>query len=328
MIAFQSSPTKGLIRKVWDLAILKAYRKHIGHRLTYFGLPGPEIEDLRDWRTILSYKTCVERLRPSGKAREEDLKIYSRMLDNAFVYKLDVGFQLLRGDVEDILLRGMDLDGHFPKLREGETSEEMRLRYDLYHLDFLGGMGYKDKTGTSKRLRALKKLLDRQRGQDFLLLLTINVRDTMGDELTIYLEERSQKYGGDSRLKRLLRWYSQLGEGGKSLKLKAAVPLFIQEESEVLGAFKCYSYPPLCYVGTGKATMMHFAFNLFHESGRDTPVLSPQTPKQLIELPLMQADGITIKIASTQHPDFDKAKCRQHLQFLPASTRNAILRAS
>src|SRR5689334_5657292 len=118
MAAFQSSPTKDLIRKVWDLPILKIYRKDVKHPLSYFGLPGPEIEDLRDWHAILGYKTCVERLRSSGKMREDDLKIHARMLNNAFVHKLDVGFQLLRGDVEDLLLRGMDLDGHFPKLYE------------------------------------------------------------------------------------------------------------------------------------------------------------------------------------------------------------------
>lgn len=328
MFSFQSSPTKDFIRKSWDMPILKEWHKYVRHRLSYFGLPGPDIEDLKDWHSLLGYKTCVERLRPSGRAREEDLQIHSRMLENAFAYRLDSNLQLLRGDVEDILILGTDTDRHCPKLCEGDSPHKLLFRYDLYHLDFLGGMGYKDKSGTSKRLRALKKLLERQQGRDFILLLTINVRDTMGDELTLYLAERSQKYGGDSELKKILQWYSGLADGSKSLKLKAAVPLFIQEEAEVLGAFKCYSYPPLCYIGTGKATMLHFVFNLFHEGGRDTPVLSPQTPKELVNLPLMEANETRIKISMTQHPDFVKANCVKYLGFLPARIKAAILKAS
>lgn len=325
MGAFTGSENKSDVRQLWDLPIIKRWSDRIEKRLSYFGLPGPHIEDLIDWQQYIQTPTGIEQLR-NGKFRQEDLDVHRKLLKNVALADI-VGFQLLRGDIESIILEGVDLDGARPQLSSAEHPLSALFRYELVNLDFLGGMGYKDKFGESRRVRALKKLLDRQRGTNFLFMLTLNVRDTIKDDITKYLTEATRDAANhkNSKYEKALAWYTNLGEEWKKYKLKALIPLFIKHEAERCG-FECFCYPPLAYQGGGQAIMVHFVFELLHT----TPVLhafSQQSDIDIIDLPLIEAEGRNIYILPEQHPEFNFSQCLERLCYLPDDLMTMLLQS-
>ncbi len=322
MKPFEGSSNKALIRQQWDWPIIQEWRKKRRQPLSYFGLPGPLIEDLRDWRLCLGRCTGVERLRKVENLHREDLNVHRQIHKNVLLSGIE-GFQLLRGQIEDIILDGIDLDNRRPQMSIGDPSLLALFRYDLINLDFLGGMGYKDKWGESKRVRALKKLLERQRGTDFLLLLTLNVRDGIDDELVRYLEGAKREASGQ-QLQSTLDWYATCGKGMKEYRLKAIVPLFIRREGEEWG-FDCFCYPPLAYEGSGYARMVHFVFELTHMK-TILHAHSRQGMLKVMDLPLIGAREGALHILAKQHPNFDFFCCESQLGFLPHEMRVAVLK--
>lgn len=320
MSAFEGSSNKALVRREWDLPIIKHWMTKLGHPLSYFGLPGPSISDLLDWQPCLGYCTGVERLRKAIEQRKEDLNTHRLILKNVMLNNLEK-FQLLRGQIEDVILYGTDLDNTRPYLSIGSSPLISSFHYDLVNLDFLGGMGYKDKKGESRRVRALRKLLERQRGKSFLLILTLNVRDGIDDELIRYLD--GAKHGSsDQTFRDILSWYAACAQGMKDYRLKAVVPLFIRREAEVWG-FDCFCYPPLVYEGSGSARMVHFAFQLVNTL-TILHAYSTQEVLDVINLPLIEIKKERLEIAK-QHPNFDFRCCENQLDFLPEETKIALL---
>lgn len=321
-MAFQDTSNKATVRREWDLPILTSYADEVGRRLAYFGLPGEQIKDLIDWRDVLGYRTGVEIIGQPGKKREEELRLIHRLQTNVMIHGLGSDWQLLRGSVEDILLEGYDLDGTPPARNGGEVPLRRLYRYDLYNLDFTGGIGYADMRGESKRVRAIRKLFERQTGNDFLLLLTVNVRDTLGTELSTYLREESKEYH-DQKLQATLSWYADVGRGMKKYKLKAALPSCFQEFARH-SYFNCFCYPPLAYYGH-KAYMVHFVFKLTFVPGRNFPVARQQKVEELLNMPLVEVEDGKILVAQKQHPGFDYSQCSQYLSFLPEHIRDGAL---
>lgn len=321
MSTFEGSSNKALVRSKWDLPIIEQWMKKLGaSSLSYFGLPGPLISDLLDWQQYLGYSTGVERLRKAPEQRKEDLNTHRLILKNIMLNGIE-NFQLLRGQIEDVILNGNDIDNTRPHLSIGLSPLIASFHYDLVNLDFLGGMGYKDKKGESKRVRALKKLLERQRGKSFLLILTLNVRDGIDDELVRYLDGAKQR-ASNQTLQDILSWYVACAQGMKDYRLKAAVPLFIRREAEVWG-FDCFCYPPLVYEGSGSARMVHFAFQLL-DAFTILHAYSTQEVLDVINLPLIEIKQETLQVAK-QHPNFDFRCCLSQLDFLPDETRNDLL---
>src|SRR5438093_12855888 len=101
-VDFAGSGDKATIRKAWDLPILQGFTQKAGRKLSYFGLPGPAIEDLLDWRDILSITTGVERLRTRSIHYTEDLNRHRRLLKDIMVNGIEV-VQLLRVTVVELI---------------------------------------------------------------------------------------------------------------------------------------------------------------------------------------------------------------------------------
>lgn len=202
-------------------------------------------------------------------------------------------------------------DGAKPSRNDGQPLHRVCFQYDLINLDFLGGVGYRDSKGESKRVRAIKKLFERQQGTDFVLLLTLNVRDGIDDELTSYLEETHSRV--DNSLQDMVAWYAGRGKGEKEYKLKAVVPLFIQRIAEH-HMFRSWSYPPVVYDGTGRARMVHFVFEFSHTKG-NFRAFSEQKPAELLRLPLICIEDRGFRVASKQHHGFDFGQCDSTLGF-------------
>lgn len=317
---FDGSEAKAALRRQWDKPILLRASQGGKTLLSYFGLPGPAVEDLIEWRQVIGVATGVERLRRARDKRVEDLERHRRLMRNVLAEGL-TDFQLLRGDIEDVILNACDQDRNVPKVNDGNEPHLMRFRYGLVNLDFLGGVGYRDKNGETKRVRALRKLFERQRGTSFVLLLTLNVRDTMDEEITTYLQRSSARQRAE--VAPVLRWYAERGAGEREYKLKALVPLFIQSVAEG-EMFSVRCYPPVAYTGSGRARLVHFVFELTHVAG-SLQAFSDQSPADLLALPLCHVhvnskngDGgdCRIELALRQHYGFDTSSVEK-LTFLP-----------
>jgi hypothetical protein len=327
---FADTPNKELIRKRWDHSILRQFAGSSTKKLSYFGMPGPRIRDFIDWDNLLSSKTAVQIVR-TGAKREEDLQTITKLLASVEEHNI-ADVQLLRGSVEEVILRGHDLDQNPPRLSRREASGKLSFSYDFVNLDFEGGAGYKQRRGGGKasetsggqRLDAIRKLLDRQQGHSFILFLTVNVRDTLGDEPLRYLEETAKRIQNPT-VQEIVQWTMKLSsEGYKHYQLKTWIPLFIKDESESR-RFYCYSYPPVFYEGHEQAKMVHFAFRLEFDNNRDLRVSSEQDEGCLAHLPLMESADGEIRLATTQPPCFDGSKCLKDFDFLDKAMRRKII---
>ena len=319
---FEESLNKAVIRQLWDMPIVQQWSERFGNPLSYFGLPGPSLGDILDWRSYLGYCTGVERLRNDKKQREEDLNVHRLIHKNVLLSDLDE-FQLLLGYIEDIILNGVDQVRIRPRMSTGDHPLLASFRYDIVNLDFLGGIGYKgDKTKKARRIQALKKLLERQSGADFLLMLTLNVRDNIDDELIRYLEG-AQREAVDEQMRETLSWYATRQKGMKEYRLKATVPLFIRREGEVCG-FDCFCYPPIAYTGSGSARMVHFVFEL-----TDTNTIlhahSRQRVLEVVNLPILGVNKDTLQVPIKQHPNFNFC-CDGLFSFLSGRDTECIAR--
>jgi hypothetical protein len=326
MCAYNDTSNKRTIRREWDLPLLNRYRDRIGRRLTYFGLPGPQIHDLLDWDDVLAkHKTGVESPGRTKKERAEADQTIGRLHTNIMVNDLGSGFQLLRANIEDVIINGIDNDGMPPQLNDGAASHLAHFTYDLVNLDFDGGLGYyKEATKTVERVEALKALFARQQGHDFVFLLTINVRDTIDAEIGGYLRGLQTRERGSGWYD-LIDWYLTRGPGEREFKLKAAVPSFIRAVAEHRN-FRCVCYPPIAYEGHKQAHMLHFAFDLVSQT-RSLLAFSAQDDRDLIELPLLRCEKGKLFLPKDQHPGFDPAHGVQHMDFPPDTAKDAILEA-
>lgn len=313
-MAYASTPNKQTIRHVWDRALLKRWSEKAGRRLTYFGLPGPEIHDFVDWVDLLdSQRTAVESPGRTRVERETAAEAMGRMSSNVLVHGISSGFQLLRSDVEDIIIDGVDADGNPPQLNDGKPAHLRRFGYDFVNLDFDGGLGYRDKQGAARRIAALRRLFHRQEEQNFLLFLTVNVRHTLGLEVEEYLKGLQER-NRDSQLSATLEWYLRRGSGELEYKLKAAVPCFIHAVAHPC-RFRSICRPPVVYTGYRKAKMLHFVFE-FTSHPSNFPAFSPQDDLDLVSLPLIRCEDGQLLVPPMQHPGFQLADAWKSMDFL------------
>jgi len=293
-----------------------------------FGLPGPDIHDLLDWKDLLDrFRTGVESLGRTKQQQKIAQNEMGRLATNLFVAGIDSGFELLQGDVEDIILDGLDHNGKRPQVNDGKPAHIAHFGYDVVNLDFDGGIGYRDHSGASKRVAAIKELFERQEGHSFVLFLTINVRDTMGSEIEDYLRGLQARNRGPN-WRETIGWYLDRIDGEREYKLKATVPSFIHAISESR-VFRCTSRPPIAYDGYERAHMIHFAFEFeaFASDGRSANLrgFSSQDDPDLIELPLLRCEKGQLQLASMQHPGFNYSRCAIDLDFLPEELLSSIL---
>ena len=322
MCAYANTPNKSVIRRCWDQSILERWYTKINRPLSYFGLPGPEMHDLLDWRHLLGVRTGIESPGHTKKEREQADETIGRLNANIMQNGLSSGFQLLRADVEDVIIHSVDSYGTPPQLNDGRPAQVARFKYDVVNLDFDGGLGYKDKSGAAKRVEAIKKLFERQEGHDFILLLTINIRDTLGSEIEEYLRNLRGRDRGEG-WQDILDWYLNRPDGEREYKLKATVPSFIHASLEP-HMFRSRCRPPIVYEGYKHARMIHFVFELERQPG-NLRAFSAQDDRDLIELPLLRSEMGQLKFAKMQHPEINYQQCSTYFDFLPEETRTPIL---
>lgn len=276
---FLSTPNKDLIRKEFDRQVIEDQYLKKGKQLTYFGLPGPEMLDVLEWRSYLGTVIAVER----------DLYARHFMRSKAFSKAFDpTGFQILFGDIDDIILKGEDLEGMKPK----ESA------FDVINLDYEGGLVYKDLTGASKRVRAIKKLFDLQQvvKKDFILLLTVNTRNRDWGEFDKTLEDvqdEIEEYGVEN-ISNVIQWYKT---AGYAYKIKVYLPVHLGIWARTSDFF-CSSIRAVTYLGSSNRRMVHFACTFVWGK----PKLG-QSLIKVLYIPMYEAKKGKIQEAKMQPPE-------------------------
>src|ERR1051326_6074962 len=107
-------------------------------------------------------------------AFEEQHLLAIQMILTAFKNHLESQLVLSMEEIDDALIRN--------KLRDGKP---IPFGFEVANLDYEGGIVYKDINGDAKRVGALRSLFKGQGEvkKDFLLLLTINVRNNDKGEI-------------------------------------------------------------------------------------------------------------------------------------------------
>lgn len=299
------STSKAAIRERWDLPAIRAWANRVGGRLFYFGLPGSEILDLRCWGTLLRGASAVERIGSSSADREASAETIRRLEVNALVH-LPFQVEILRGDIEDVILNGLDADSNRPSRASAGPAAAAAFSYDLVNLDFCGGLGYVVTSSKRvKRVRAIHKLIERQRDHSCLLIATLNIRSKLEGQIQDYLTQLRDTTG-DTQVKRALEWFTELPtKGAEAQRLRAAFPLFVGRTAETFG-MRCRMHPPIVYQGSSSSQLVHFVFELEAQEGRDLG--APQAVERWVLQPLLLVEEGQFRAHKDQPPGVEAAE--------------------
>jgi hypothetical protein len=251
---------KQVVRDLQCASIHRYLSARLG-RLRYFGLPSSSLEDVAQWNPLLAQITAVER----GESGREWL-LQHELLTNAFKLGIYSKLLLLRGDIDQVLISGKDVNGNTPNWP-----------YDIVSLDYSGGMFYRDGSQQPKRLEAIKQVFVRQaaaKAGNFLLFLSFN------------LDQIDQHEVRES-LKVMRRDLNRFGRSADNLmdaylqhpREQARLKLYVMNLTAQLAAqeqFDSDSESPIFYSGNRGTEMM--AFRCFLKQSSRTFV--PRAPKE------------------------------------------------
>jgi len=166
---FSDHPRKRIVREKWDTPVLEWLFRHWGVQYFYFGLPGPDIHDIRLWRAMIRRVLAFE----LESERNANPRTYVEALSRNLTL-LQIPYSVYVGPMEEVVLDGQDRDGTKFSVDEFVT---------LFNLDFCGPITEKIATTVGHRclrfeaLRAivtLQRALFRRTGQArFVILLTV-----------------------------------------------------------------------------------------------------------------------------------------------------------
>jgi hypothetical protein len=276
---FVSNPPKDLLRRDVDAPIIKKKFENNYENVTYFGMPGPEMLDVKEWLDYLGFVIAVD----------NDLSALGVMNMTAASLKILDRVQFLRGDVESILVNWQDEDDEAP----------LRDSFDVVNLDFVGGiMGFGEDADHDKRVNAIRELLRHQRNEttSFIMFLTIGFREKHMDEYDRKLRHighELDKLGLDATP--TIEWYFS---HPPRHKLKVYVPYIVDEIGRA-NRFRLDMYKCFYYKGTNDIPMMHFVFDMEYSVENVSP--ERLGLRALLDCPLFIAHQDHVK-ACPNHP--------------------------
>lgn len=246
---------KQVVRDLQCEVIRQRFAARLG-TLSYFGLPSSSLEDVAQWSPLLDRITAVER-----GAAEREWEVQNELLVNAFRQGISHKLTLLRGDIDSILLSGLDTHGNQPTWP-----------YDVVSLDYSGGLFYRNEGAQLSRLEAIKRVFQRQASggaREFLLFLSFNLDQIDQREVRESLETIRRD------LKRFGHAADQVIEAYLShAKEQARLKLYVMNLIARLAAqenFDSESESPIFYLGNNNTEMMAFRFYLKASSRTFTP---------------------------------------------------------
>ena len=190
---------------------------------------------------------------------------------------------LLRGEMDEILLNGKD-----------DYQTPVQYPFDVVSLDYSGGVLYKDKSGKSKRVESISRMLGRQADFDknFLLFISCNIDyEDHGEIKRVLGDFRRElaKIGIDANtaIQRILNHEKE------EARLKIYIPYLIKSLSDAW--YKCDFMKPIYYLGNRETRMMHFAFWLKRTSKYSAGKLSISDLLEILNLSTLRCHKGKIK---------------------------------
>lgn len=278
---------KAKVREL-DFALIKRFLKHNKGNLRYFGLPARNLIELRAWDSYFCHFSAVER----GKKNEGYLEQHNLIL-TAMQYDLADKLVLLRGEMDEILLRGKD-----------EFHNTIQYPFDVVSLDYSGGLLYKDNHGKSRRIESINQLFSQQAelGKDFLFFISANLDNEDQGEIRLVLKDINRelgKMGVDAN--RILK--QLLDHKIEEARLKIYIPYLIKNLADKW--YKCEFNKPVFYMGNRQTRMMHFAFWL-----KRTPKYSAGKPTPSDIIDILNLPAFSCKAGNLTETNFGIPKLR------------------
>lgn len=250
-----------------DLRLIERYFGDPKGKLRYLGLPASSLADIVHWQDYFDHFSAVERGRPGEEYRyQHDLMLTAMQL--GFAHRLE----LLRGDMDQILLNGRD-----------DFGNPVLYPFDVVSLDYSGGLIYKNGSGQAKRADSIESLLGEQstRRHDFLLLISCNLDNEDRGEIRVVfhdIETELRKLGINASA----TIQAHLGHELEEVRLKTYVPYLIGTLSARW--YQCDHSKPIYYVGNRGTRMMHFSTWLKRTTQYAAGRLSRQTIVHILNL--------------------------------------------
>jgi hypothetical protein len=266
---------KAKVREL-DFALIKRHLKHAKANLRYFGLPARDLLELRAWENYFCHFSAVER----GKGGKGFLEQHNLML-TAMQYGLSDRLILLRGEMDEILLRGKD-----------EFGTLVQYPFDVVSLDYSGGLLYKDHHGKSKRIQSIAQLFIQQADldKDFLLFTSSNLDNEDQGEVRSVLRDINRelaKMGIDAN--KIIQ--KILNHDAEEARLKVYTPYLIKSLADKW--YKCEYNKPVFYEGNRQTRMTHFSFWLKRTSKYSAGKPTPSDLINILNLPAFSCkDGV------------------------------------
>lgn len=275
MIKYESTPNKDLIR-IFDKKLIENLYESKDRKLKYIGLPSPELKDILEWNEYLERIYAIEK----GTQYENHVAPHNMLL-KATRLGIRNKIELIRGDLDDVLMAGKNFSGKL-----------IDYPFDIAFFDFFGGLLNKK----FKRAKAIKEFIKNQSPNEFLLFMTFNLRYSDKEEESYALnnlKKEIEKYSNISNVDEVFRWYSD-EDVPPQYRQKVFVS-YMQKDAELMG-YKVRSESPIFYFGYNNSPMIHFITIFKHTGEHVTKAISEQNLIDIINLPLRTVeDGFIIK---------------------------------
>lgn len=268
-----------------DTELIKKEFVEKRRKLSYLGMPSGEILDILAWKDYLARCSAVE----------IDAKIRSQLWLSVINSGLSDKVSILFGDIEDILVNSKD-----------GFKNKLQFPFDVVFLDCFGSILYHE----LKRIKAITSLIEKQRGNRFLLLLTFNIRERnyTRHSINIFLQKLEKELLGyylcnekaKTTIIKVINWYKS-EKTEEMYRYKLFTPYLIKTMAEERG-FNVHAYSPIYYSGFNSSPMIHFAFKLVPGEGAPTKEVSKQTVFDISNLNLKEASQGRVFIRKQQAP--------------------------
>lgn len=259
MITFTAN--KQVVRDYQGDLVVKVFKDRLCN-LTYFGLPSPGMKDVRDWLPFFSRIIAVEREMDACGHRDQH-----HLLLTASLCGFDEKLQLLRGNIDEIILSGRDNYGN-----------QLLPPFDVVSLDYSGGLFYRKNTHFS-RLEAIKKVIELNQNSTgkFLLFISTNCDAVDRGELqrtfqSMRTELNRMRYDGDKLFNECMK------DPKDVVRLAIFVPYFVRMVAAAIN-FQTRTYSTITYPGNRDIEMLNFRF-LIRPSN---PAVAPRCPQERLD---------------------------------------------
>jgi hypothetical protein len=202
-------------------------------------------------------------------------------LSTAFVHGLLGKTTLLRDDIDEVILRGMDTDGN-----------GVDYPFDVVSLDYSGGLFYRTSGGEQRRIRAIQRLIQEQAGMksDYVLLISCNIEGVGDGEVTHMLSNN----GADT-----VDAYMQ--SPFKQARLKLYVPYLVGQVAASQN-YQSETENVVFYKGNRGVLMTSYRFYLKHDARTTAPRAPRERLWQVVNTPFLEVAGGRIRTTSLGLP--------------------------